>query len=102
MLSESLSTQPFVDGNRCFINGEVKAWSGSSENVTSPILDKSGNRVVIGTTAMMGEAEAKEAVAAANRAWNMGRGAWPQMKVEERIAAIQRLVTALKAVREGN
>lgn len=58
-----------------------------------------GERAVIGTIAHLGTSEAVAAVVAAKKAWNTGRGEWPQASIEQRIAAIQRLVTALKAIR---
>jgi len=99
MISEPLTSQPFVNGARVLIDGEVKTWDGPTSEVTSPILDGNGNRVVIGTAAMMGATEAKDAVLAANRAWNTGYGEWPQMKMIDRIQCIENLVTALKGIR---
>lgn len=84
--------KPFVDGAKLFIDGSIRKWDGESLSVTSPILDKDGNRIVIGKIAQMGEKEAVEAAEAAKKAWNTGRGEWPQMKLSERIQAIEKVL----------
>ena len=55
---------------------------------------------VIGSYPLCGEAEALQALDAAARAYNHGRGEWPMMSVAERIATVEkftRLVVARKA-----
>eukprot|EP01031_Cornospumella_fuschlensis_P028437 gene28437-34330_t len=93
-------TKPYVDGAKVFSGGMVEAWDGPVEEVTSPILDGNGNRVVIGRIAQMDQNEAMRVAAAARAAWNGGQGIWPQMTMHDRIDAIQRLVVALKGHRE--
>lgn len=81
--------KPFVDGAKVLIDGQVKDWTGPISDVTSPILDEDGQRIKIGRYAMMGEEDAVKAALAAKKAWNTGRGVWPQMSLKERIASIQ-------------
>mmetsp|Transcript_30384 Transcript_30384/g.43523 ORF Transcript_30384/g.43523 Transcript_30384/m.43523 type:complete len:526 (-) Transcript_30384:134-1711(-) len=92
-------SKPFVNGARILINGEIREWTGTCSNVTSPILNENGDRIVIGTIAMMAASDAVEASNAAKAAWNTGRGKWPQMSMKERIESIQNLVENLKAIR---
>ncbi|MFO0548094.1 MAG: aldehyde dehydrogenase family protein [Polyangiaceae bacterium] len=86
------------------VGGEVRRWDGPAEAVRSPIcLEKPGGeleRVVVGYTPMLDGAAALEALAAARRAWNDGRGAWPTMKMGERIEHLERFVVELGKVRE--
>lgn len=80
--------------------GQVTPWGGRTEDVSSPILDKStGERIIIGRLATMEQPDAMAALEAATNAWNKGRGEWPQMKMRERIAAIRNLVIALRSKR---
>ncbi|RYH05070.1 aldehyde dehydrogenase family protein [archaeon] len=78
----------------------VLAWDGPVEDVTSPILDSNGDRVVIGRIAQMDQNEAMKVAAAAKAAWNNGQGVWPQMSMRERIDAIMNLVAALMEQRD--
>lgn len=94
------ASKPNVDGAKILVDGKVIPWEGPSNIVTSPIIDTStGERAIIGKIAHLTSVEAEAAVAAAKKAWNNGQGLWPQMTVEQRIAAIEGLVTALKTIR---
>eukprot|EP00967_Tisochrysis_lutea_P156039 scaffold313647_cov31-Tisochrysis_lutea.AAC.2 len=71
------------------------------DDVTSPVYDEStGRRAVIGSMPRMTSEDALEAVHAAAAAWDKGQGKWPQMKLAERIAAIEATVRELRALRE--
>lgn len=95
------ATKPDVNGAKTFIGGKISDWHGPVEAVTSPIIDATtGKRAVIGNLAMMGKEEALEALNAAQKAWNGGRGEWPQMTAQQRIAALEKVVISLKERRE--
>ena len=96
---EELASKPFVDGQKVLVNGQVLPFVGTCLDVTSPILDSAGNRIQLGIMAQMLETEALAAVGAAKGAFKNGAGQWPQMKMEERITAIQALVEELKKMR---
>ena len=94
--------RPNVNGAKFLCNGEVRAWTGKVADVESPIfLEGTENKVVIGNQARMSPAEALEALDAAVAAWNKGKGEWPQMSVEDRIAAMENFVAKLKEKREN-
>ena len=94
-------SRPFVDGRKTCIGGVVEAWSGPSEEVTSPVFDaRTGKRLVIGQLATMGEVDAVRAVEASAAAWDRGQGAWPQMSLAERIERVEGAVAALKERRD--
>jgi len=91
LTKEEECAKPFVNGARVLIDGEIREWIGACSNVTSPILNENGDRIIIGTIAMMGASDAVEASNAAKAAWNTGRGKWPQMSMKERIESIQKV-----------
>jgi glyceraldehyde-3-phosphate dehydrogenase (NADP+) len=93
--------KPYVAGNTVFINGKSEPWDGKCTPVTSPIIDaETGERAVIGELAAMDEATALRALDGAVNAWDKGQGAWPQMSLSSRIAAIEAVVQDLKARRD--
>lgn len=92
--------KPKVNGAKTFHGGEIKEYTGKVIEVTSPITDAKGERVVIGTLAQVNTDDVKEVMASAKKAWNNGRGEWPQMTMQQRIYAIEGVVASLKEVRE--
>ena len=94
--------RPNVNGNKFLCNGEVRPWTGKSADVESPIfLEGTETKIVIGNQARMSPAEALEALDAAVAAWGKGKGEWPQMAVEGRIAAMEKFVAKLKLKRDA-
>lgn len=94
-------SKPYVNGAKTFIGGEVKDWGGASIDVTSPIIDEStGKPTIIGKIAQMLSDDAVTAVDAAKKAWDNGRGKWPQMNINDRIIALRKVVEALKSKRD--
>lgn len=80
-----------VDQKEYLINGELRRWDGQAEEVRSPVCVRTPGgpeQKVIGSYPKLTEKEALEALAAAQRAYDNGRGAWPTMTVEERIACV--------------
>jgi glyceraldehyde-3-phosphate dehydrogenase (NADP+) len=77
-------------------NGEMKKWNGAVHEVYSPICIKTANgleRKLIGTYPVCTEQEADEALEAAVKAYNNGRGQWPTMGVAQRIECVEKFVT---------
>ncbi|CAE7688660.1 gapN, partial [Symbiodinium microadriaticum] len=50
--------------------------------------------------ATMSPKESVQAVQAAAKAWDLGRGEWPRKTLEQRVAAVEKLVGRLKEIRE--
>lgn len=93
----------YRDGELYLIDGEVKRWTGACENVLSPIcVMKNGEtaRRVIGPAASLTKEAALEAMQAAGRAYDRGRGEWPRMKVSDRIHCLNLFSDKMRAVRE--
>ncbi|WP_448951836.1 NADP-dependent glyceraldehyde-3-phosphate dehydrogenase [Labrys neptuniae] len=74
------------------VNGELQAWTGDRQSVVSPIhlrgADGELQAVTLGSIPVGGIAEADAALAAAVGAYDSGRGAWPTMRVADRIACM--------------
>jgi glyceraldehyde-3-phosphate dehydrogenase (NADP+) len=73
-------------------NGEMRPWNGEVHEVLSPICIRTENglkRKVIGTYPLCSEKEADEALQAAVKAYDNGRGEWPTMSVADRIHCVE-------------
>jgi glyceraldehyde-3-phosphate dehydrogenase (NADP+) len=93
----------YPHGDLYLIDGEVRRWTGESQEVTSPVCvtrDGATARRLLGRHASLSRDEALSALAAATRAFDNGRGAWPTMKVGGRIEAVQAFVGAMQETRE--
>ena len=98
--SEVYKKRPYIDGGKVLVNGEVKPWEGKCTEVLSPIYcAETGEKVRIGRQATLTPKEAVEAMEAAAKAWNRGRGEWARRTLEQRVAAVELLVTRLQAQR---
>jgi glyceraldehyde-3-phosphate dehydrogenase (NADP+) len=93
----------YADGTLYLVDGEVRRWTGATTAVLSPVCVESGGSVerrLLGGHASLTRDEALAALAAAVRAWDHGRGAWPTMSVGGRIEAVEAFVAAMRKVRE--
>jgi hypothetical protein len=86
------------------VDGEAVPWDGECRTVLSPICprhaDGSVAQVEIGSVPVMGVEESEQALAAAVRAWDHGRGDWPTMRTAQRIACMQDFIRQMAAQRE--
>ena len=87
------------------VDGQLREWAGATQPVLSPVCvrgeDGALAQVELGSVPHGGEAEAEAALAAAVRAYDAGRGAWPTMAVAERIACMQGFAKRMQAAREA-
>jgi glyceraldehyde-3-phosphate dehydrogenase (NADP+) len=78
------------------VNGEMRQWDGDVSEVYSPVMlpDADGvlKRKLIGTYPVCGEYEAMEAMEAALKAYDNGRGEWPTMSIVDRIKCMDKFV----------
>lgn len=87
-------------------NGEIRRWEGATAPVLSPVCaappggDGEPQAIEIGRIATIDRTAALEALDAAKAAWGQGRGAWPTMRVGERIERMTTFIGAMRAVRE--
>ena len=77
--------------NEYLVNGDIKVYDGEFKDVYSPIcVNENGElkQKYLGRYPMMSENDALAALEAAKNAYDNGRGEWPTMSVEERIACV--------------
>lgn len=87
--------------NTYLVDGKLKEWKGKKAEVFSTISStKEYQPTLLGTVPDLGEDEALEALQAAEKAYDRGQGLWPTMKVESRIAAMEKFVSQMKTKRE--
>ncbi len=89
--------------DRVLINGELRPWKGSMREVLSPVClrtDKGLRQRPLGRYPLMGSTDALEALDAAVRAYDHGRGLWPTMSVRQRLGHMERFALAMHKRRE--
>ncbi|RTE51906.1 NADP-dependent glyceraldehyde-3-phosphate dehydrogenase [Arenibacter aquaticus] len=83
------------------INGELKTWDGKTSEVYSTISSTDEYApTLLGSIPDMEEKEALEALGAALKAFDKGKGAWPTMRVNERIECMELFVKKMQSKRE--
>ncbi len=73
-------------------DGEIRRWEGPQCDVLSPVcevVEGTSRQVRLGSYPLLTEVQALEALDAACRAYDRGRGAWPTMSVEQRIRHLE-------------
>jgi glyceraldehyde-3-phosphate dehydrogenase (NADP+) len=84
-------------------NGDLHTWDGPVQEVISPVWlgGRSGlSQKVIGSYPLLTGNESLEALDAAVRAYNNGRGHWPKMPVCERIKHIENFAERMREKKE--
>ncbi|MEI7480858.1 MAG: NADP-dependent glyceraldehyde-3-phosphate dehydrogenase [Elusimicrobiota bacterium] len=84
------------------VNGKIKIWRGPAQQVFSPVSlkgKKGLTRKYLGSYPLMTEKDALEALEAAVRAYDEGKGPWPASTVEERIACTEDFVCRMREKR---
>ena len=90
-----------VHQNTYLINGELKKWTGKTTEVFSAISSTEAyTPTLLGTIPYMEKETALEALDAACNAYNKGQGLWPTMKVEDRIACMEKFVGLMRKKRD--
>ncbi|MCZ3154077.1 NADP-dependent glyceraldehyde-3-phosphate dehydrogenase [Acinetobacter baumannii] len=103
-IPESVRLPSQIHQRVSLVDGELRLWAGATKKTLSPIWiqqpDGSLQQVELGNYPVMGEKESDEALEAAVRAYNNGRGEWPMMKVSERIACMQNFIQRMVEQRD--
>ena len=90
-----------INQDTYLVSGELKKWTGNTENVYSTISSTEDYKpTLLGTVPELGEKEALEALDSACLAYGKGQGLWPTMKVIDRIACMEKFVEQMKTKRE--
>ena len=85
------------------VGGELHHWDGPMQEVLSPVCvegPSGAQPVLLGSYPLLKESVAMEALSAAVRAYENGRGPWPTMSVVERIQHVEDFVFRMKEQRE--
>lgn len=93
----------FQEQREYLINGELKIWRGTLNQVASPVFLKVGDgyqQKIIGSTPLLTKLEALQALDAAVKAYDLGHGAWPTMSVTERIEHVEKFLKAMRLRRD--
>lgn len=86
------------------VNGELRDWGGPLATVRSPIFLKTENgdeQVQLGSTPLLDADAALTALDAAVQAYDHGQGAWPTMRVAERIQHVETFLARMRQQREA-
>jgi glyceraldehyde-3-phosphate dehydrogenase (NADP+) len=91
-----------VEHRSYLINGELVEWNGATQDVFSTLNGAASGyaKTRLGSIPDLGEKEALEALDAALEAYDQGKGAWPTMKVKDRINCMLAFVEQMKTKRE--
>lgn len=86
------------------VNGELRRWDGPLATVRSPVWLKEGGeerQVVLGSAPLLDADTALTALDAAVQAYDKGRGAWPNMRVAERIQHVENFLARMREQRQA-
>ncbi len=86
------------------VNGELRRWDGPLATVRSPVWLKEGaeeRQVVLGSAPLLDADTALTALDAAVQAYDKGRGAWPNMRVAERIQHVESFLARMREQRQA-
>jgi glyceraldehyde-3-phosphate dehydrogenase (NADP+) len=101
---DSSQRPAFNDQREYLVDGQLRTWDGNRQDVVSPLRDRTPGApdgpVVLGRYPLLGEAEALAALDAAVRAYDHGRGPWPTMPVEGRLAAVEKFAFLMRERRD--
>ncbi len=92
-----------VDQREFLSNGEMISWTGQVNEVFSPICVKTKDglkRKRIGSFPVCTEIESMEALEAAVKAYDNGRGEWPTMSVADRITCVENFTQKMIAKKD--
>jgi glyceraldehyde-3-phosphate dehydrogenase (NADP+) len=99
-IPEQFRAGPAIEQRDYLVNGELHQWHGPLAPVLSPVslkTDAGLESVVLGSTPLMDADTAMTALDAAVNAYDRGQGAWPTLRVADRIHHVE---TFLKLMRE--
>jgi len=92
-----------IEQREYLCDGQIRTWTGPQLDVLSPIcesLDGACRQKRIGSYPLLAAEQALEALDAACRAYDHGRGRWPTMSVEERIRHVEGFAYRMKERRD--
>jgi glyceraldehyde-3-phosphate dehydrogenase (NADP+) len=91
-----------IDQREYLVDGTLQTWTGPLNPVLSPVFTRQGNSLVqkeIGSTPLLTSKESLEALDAAVKAYDLGKGLWPTLSVTDRISHVEKFLAAMRAKR---
>ncbi|HYH97960.1 aldehyde dehydrogenase family protein, partial [Hyalangium sp.] len=85
------------------VDGKLLMWQGELSPVRSPVCVKTPQGLeqkIIGATPLLTSRESLAALDGAVRAYDLGRGVWPTMRVAERIEHVERFIARMQEQRQ--
>ncbi|MBS7660870.1 NADP-dependent glyceraldehyde-3-phosphate dehydrogenase [Pseudomonas lalucatii] len=85
------------------VDGQLRRWEGPLAPVRSPVFlatEQGDRQVMLGSTPELDAEAALQALDAAVRAYDNGQGAWPTLRVAERIAHVEAFLVRMREQRE--
>ncbi|MDG9807789.1 NADP-dependent glyceraldehyde-3-phosphate dehydrogenase [Pseudomonas juntendi] len=86
------------------VNGQLRRWEGPLATVRSLVWLKQGDeeqQVILGSAPLLDADTALTALDAAVQAYDKGRGAWPNMRVAERIQHVETFLARMREQRQA-
>ncbi len=103
MIPDEYRLESLITQSHYLCDGEIEEWHGPSQDVYSPVCTKTDDGVtqtLIGSYPLLTAAQAKEALQAARRAYDNGKGTWPTMSVSDRIKHVESFAYMMKEKRD--
>ncbi|MGC5702745.1 NADP-dependent glyceraldehyde-3-phosphate dehydrogenase [Pseudomonas sp. NFXW11] len=91
-----------VEQRDYLVDGQLRTWNGPLAQVRSPIYLSGADgdsQVILGSTPLLDADTALSALDAAVRAYDRGQGAWPTMRVAERIQHVEAFLARMREQR---
>lgn len=100
-IPEKYALGQILNQDTWLVGGELRKWEGKTTPVYSTISSTDEEEpTLMGSIPYMGKPEAMEAVEAAGKAFDKGKGLWPTMKVADRVACMQKFVKQMETRRD--
>jgi glyceraldehyde-3-phosphate dehydrogenase (NADP+) len=93
-----------VEQREYLVDGALRRWEGPLATVRSPIslsTEHGDEAVILGSTPLLDAQTALTALDAAVRAYDKGRGQWPNLRVAERIQHVEAFLARMREQRDA-
>ena len=103
-IPEQFRAGPAIEQREYLVDGELRQWQGPLAPVLSPVslkTDAGLESVVLGSTPLMDADTSMTALDAAVKAYDRGQGAWPTMRVVDRIHHVENFLKRMREQRDA-
>lgn len=103
-IPEQYRPEKAIEQREYLVNGTLQLWQGPLAPVRSPVCLSAADgiqSVILGSTPLLDSATAMTALEAAVQAYDRGQGAWPTMRVAERIQHVEAFLKRMREQREA-